>query len=72
MVGVDVTIVASWTRAMKWTYAGVREYQPVMAVWAEAGDVLGADNGVAAMLRMACAALPEGAWRRRGKNVEDI
>jgi hypothetical protein len=39
-VDVDATIVASDKRAAYWTYTGVKGYQPVVAVWAEAGVVL--------------------------------
>ena len=39
-VDVDATIVESWKRSAKWTYEGVKGYQPVVAVWAEADVVL--------------------------------
>jgi len=39
-VDLDATIVESWKQAAKWTYEGVKGYQPVVAVWAEADAVL--------------------------------
>lgn len=39
-VDLDATIVESDQRAATWTYDGSKGYQPVVAVWAEAGVVL--------------------------------
>ncbi len=39
-VDVDATVIESWERAAKGTYTGVKGYQPVVAVWAEADETL--------------------------------
>lgn len=39
-VDLDATIIESDKRAATWTYDGVKGYQPVVAVWAEAAVVL--------------------------------
>ncbi len=39
-VDVDATVIESWKRAAKGTYTGVKGYQPVVAVWAEADEIL--------------------------------
>jgi len=60
-VDLDATITESEKRAAQWTYEGTRGYQPVVAVWAEAGVVVAAEyrdgNVPAAMAPLTCAKL---------------
>jgi hypothetical protein len=68
-VDLDATVVESRKRSAYWAYTGVEGYQPVVAVWAEAGAVLATefrDGNVPAgkdplnCARLAFAELPAG------------
>lgn len=42
-VDADATVVESWKRSATFAYTGVKGYQPVVAMWAEADTVLAAE-----------------------------
>lgn len=61
----DATIAESQKRAATWTYEGVKGYQPMVAVWAEADAIVAAEfrdgNVPAAMSPLTCCKMAFGA-----------